>query len=204
MSRLKGAEINRANSFICHRARRLFVVAHAALHHLLREAGLGVCRFASSPEGKPFLIDHPDFHFNLSHTEGLILVALTKGSPIGVDVEIIAERKTYSEIVSRVMTPAEQATMVALPNPEERFTQLWCAKEAVMKATGLGFGLPPLDIELQNPTPTLTRLPAQHGSPTDWQLRCERLPEHWFAVAARRPDLPLQRQWLMPQDLVRP
>lgn len=208
MTHLTDAEIDRANRFICHQARQLFVVSHVALHQLLRQAGLTGCRFGCSAEGKPFLIDYPQLHFNLSHTEGLIMVALAKGSPIGVDVEIIAERRTYSEIVSRVMTPSEHAYMAAQPNPEDRFTQLWCAKEAVMKATGLGFGLPPLNIELQNPEPTLTKLPPQHGSPADWQLWCERLPEHWFAVAARQTSaeagLSLRRQWLKPQDLLHP
>ena len=38
--------------------------------------------------GKPYFPDHPDVHFNLSHTAGAVLVALSD-RPVGVDIERI-------------------------------------------------------------------------------------------------------------------
>ena len=38
--------------------------------------------------GKPYFPDFPEVHFNLSHTTGAVLVALS-GEPVGVDIEHI-------------------------------------------------------------------------------------------------------------------
>ena len=37
--------------------------------------------------GKPYFPDFPEVHFNLSHTTGAVLVALS-GEPVGVDIEL--------------------------------------------------------------------------------------------------------------------
>ncbi|WP_297338619.1 4'-phosphopantetheinyl transferase superfamily protein [Pseudophaeobacter sp.] len=207
MAGLHGAERQRARCFSCVEALHLFVVAHAALHWALRRAGVEGYRFACAPQGKPYLVDHPDLQFNLSHTKGLIAVALGADHPIGVDVERLATPQTYRELAPRVMTPAECAYMAAQAGAEDRFTQLWAAKEALMKATGLGFGLPPREIEFDGPAANLCRLPPEHGAPQDWQIWCQRLPGHWLALASQATQLadrPLQPITLSPQDLLLP
>ncbi|MFT6460416.1 4'-phosphopantetheinyl transferase family protein [Pseudophaeobacter arcticus] len=210
MAELHASERQRARRFSCVESLHLFVVAHAALHWALRGAGLNSYGFASTPQGKPFLIDHPDLHFNLSHTRGLIAVALGADHPMGVDVERLAPPQTYRELAPRVMTPAECAYMAAQAAPEDRFTQLWSAKEALMKATGLGFGLPPREIEFDGPAANLSQLPPEHGAPQDWQIWCQRLPGHWLALASQTSqasqtgDLCLQPITLTPQDLLSP
>ena len=209
MAGLHGAERQRARRFSCVEALHLFVVAHAALHWALRRAGVEGYRFACAPQGKPYLVDHPDLQFNLSHTKGLIAVALGADHPIGVDVERLATPQTYRELAPRVMTPAECAYMAdqAEAGAEDRFTQLWAAKEALMKATGLGFGLPPREIEFDGPAANLCRLPPEHGAPQDWQICCHRLPGHWLALASqatRLADQPLRPITLSPQDLLLP
>ncbi|MEP4038000.1 4'-phosphopantetheinyl transferase superfamily protein [Pseudophaeobacter sp.] len=195
-------ERQRARRFSCNQAYHLFVVAHAALHWALRDAGVHRYDLACNPQGKPYLRDHPDLHFNLSHTEGLIAVALCAGRPIGVDVERLADLQTYQELAARVMTPAECSYMAAQSTPQDRFTQLWSAKEALMKATGLGFALPPREIEFSGPAPTLCRLPPEHGLPGDWRVCCQRLPGHWLALASRVEDLTLEPTTLTPLDLL--
>lgn len=202
LSGLSPEERQRAERFVCPQALHLFTVSHAALHRALRQAGLNRYSIACTAQGKPYLVEYPTLHFNLSHTEGLIAVAVSPGHPVGVDVERLATPQTYRELAPRVMTPAECAYMAVQKRPEDRFTQLWSAKEAVMKATGLGFGLPPREIELTGQEPTLSRLPAAHGPVQNWQLRSHRLPGHWLALASRAEALSVDRICLTPQDLV--
>ena len=202
LENLTEEERQRADRFSCFQAQQLFIVAHATLHWAL--AGLGVQNYeiASAPQGKPYLNNQPDLHFNLSHTQGMVAVALHIGQPIGVDVERLASVQTYLELAPRVMTAAECAHMAIQPVPEDRFTQLWSAKEALMKATGLGFGLPPRDIAFTGAAPCLSSVPSEHGLPQDWWIYSQRLPGHWLALASRSADLSVRSITLTPQDLV--
>ena len=43
--------------------------------------------------GKPYFKKYPDFHFNISHTNGAVAVAFSKKS-VGVDVTIITSYKS--------------------------------------------------------------------------------------------------------------
>ena len=59
--------------------------------------------------GKPYIKDHPDIHFNISHTNGAIAVAFSD-SPIGVDVEKI--RDFNLKITERFFTPYEKTPVL--------------------------------------------------------------------------------------------
>lgn len=87
--------------------------------------------------GKPRLKDRTE-HFNLAHGGDLVVLAVDS-EPVGVDLERI--RPYPEKVATRVFTPAEQDYLNAAG--ELGFFRLWCAKEAVMKADGRGFSLPP-------------------------------------------------------------
>src|SRR5579864_4965043 len=82
----------RADRFHFRKDRDLYLVGRSMMRALL--GGYVGCqpsevRICYSPYGKPGL--HPDLQmdlqFNLSHSRELALLAVTRGSPIGVDVE---------------------------------------------------------------------------------------------------------------------
>jgi len=75
--------------------------------------------------GKPYFPDFPEVHFNLSHTTGAVLVALS-GEPVGVDIEHI---RPVSE---RAMRRLADVTT------ERAFFQSWVRREARVKRTGSG------------------------------------------------------------------
>ena len=77
--------------------------------------------------GKPFFPDFPTVHFNLSHTTGAVLVALS-GEPVGVDIEHIR--------------PVSQRSMRRLADvaTERAFFQSWVRREARSKRSGTGVG----------------------------------------------------------------
>lgn len=77
--------------------------------------------------------------FNISHTEGRVVAALTDAPRIGIDVEKV--RKINPLEFSRVFT-AEEATFIGANQEDNvRFFTTWTKKEAAMKADGRGFHL---------------------------------------------------------------
>ena len=89
--------------------------------------------------GKPFFSQIPFFHYNISHTEGLVVCAVA-GFPMGVDAEGLG-RDAPLEVMRRIMTPSERATILQLPKGKKQtrlFFELWTRKEAYVKWTGEG------------------------------------------------------------------
>lgn len=99
------------------------------------------------PHGKPYLRDHPDAHFNISHSGRFVACAVSH-RPIGVDIQQI--RPYRSNMVKRVCTPEELLRIEASPDPSAEFTKLWTQKEAYLKMLGTGFsqGIQSLEIPL--------------------------------------------------------
>jgi 4'-phosphopantetheinyl transferase len=143
---LSGEERARADRF--HRAvdRRNFIAAHAGLRQLLA-AALGRraedVELAQTDTGKPMLVDRA-LEFNLSHSGEIVLIALTSGLSIGVDVEQPRGLADREAIARRFLHPGEAADLAQLTgHPAElAFFRCWTRKEAVAKTLGLGLGLP--------------------------------------------------------------
>lgn len=81
--------------------------------------------------------------FNLSHTEGLVVLAVAQ-TEVGVDVEWLDRPGRTVELADRYFAPAETAALRALPieRQRDRFFDLWTLKESYIKARGLGLAIP--------------------------------------------------------------
>jgi 4'-phosphopantetheinyl transferase len=102
--------------------------ARAALRQLLGGAEVFV-----GDDGKPQALDGP--HFNLSHTEGLALIAISRAREVGVDVERVRPVPRAVAIARRVFSQ-DQAELVAGAGEGERdlvFHRLWVEHEARLK-----------------------------------------------------------------------
>ena len=201
LPRLTQGEQDTARRFIVQHAQRTYIIAHALLHVALTQMGVTARSFAKNSQGKPSLPEQA-LHFNLSHTEGLVAVALSRNIEIGVDVEYQRDLPDRDGVARTVFRAEEIEEMQRSPDRVSRFFQLWTTKEAVMKATGLGFSLPPKDIGLTGPGPVLTALPSDHGAPSEWWLHSESLGTHWLALASRSAPPRISRQVLKPADLM--
>jgi 4'-phosphopantetheinyl transferase len=82
--------------------------------------------------------------FNLSHTQGAVLLGICRGRAIGVDVERVREDLVPREIAGRFFSLAEQRALMNLPEAEQRhaFFRCWTRKEAFLKARGHGLSFP--------------------------------------------------------------
>ena len=114
-----------------------------AVYLLLQEAvqkeyGVtGDLTFGFGPHGKPFLLDYPHIHFNLSHCPGVALCVVSD-APVGCDVEIVPAALDL-DVCRYVFSGQEQASVLSSPAPTLAFTRLWTQKEALVKLTGEGF-----------------------------------------------------------------
>jgi 4'-phosphopantetheinyl transferase len=68
-------------------------------------------------------------------------------APLGLDVERI--KRLDFELFRPYMTAAEWRDIEGAEEPPARFFHYWTAKEAVMKAEGLGFHLPIHEIRIE-------------------------------------------------------
>ncbi len=134
-----------------------FALCRFCLRSLLSEA-TGVppldLQFSEGPHGKPFLAEPATApHFNLSHTKGLAVIAISPEHELGIDTEATDRSVNALELARRVFTPAEIATLEALEGAAlgERFFRYWTAKEAFLKATGRGLSLDPRKLETTLP-----------------------------------------------------
>ena len=93
-------------------------------------------KFGYGPYGKPFLEDFSDIHFNISHTSGAIICAVSD-RPVGVDIE--KKRKIDLRLISRFFSKNEKDyVLLGNSGQDERFTRIWTMKEAYVKFTGKG------------------------------------------------------------------
>lgn len=90
-------------------------------------------------EGKIYLPDYPELHFNVSHSKNLIIIALSKNE-IGIDIEFNKAKFNASTIKS-FMSKQEADKFANLPTSleqQEYFFLIWTAKEAIAKYYGQG------------------------------------------------------------------
>lgn len=163
---LSADELARANRFRFARHRRRFTVARGALRRLLG-AYLGsppeAIRFAYGEREKPRLAEAPatdtglevgaGLEFNLSHSSELALLAVTAGTEVGVDLELLRPLEDALAISERFFSAPEREALAAVPETEreEAFFRCWTRKEAYVKAVGDGIalGLDRFDVSLE-------------------------------------------------------
>jgi 4'-phosphopantetheinyl transferase len=189
---LNEAEHDQATRFHFAEDSAAYVAAHALLRGLLAPR-LGrvptEIRFVHGVNGKPCLdAPEPVLYFNLSHTRGMVGVALARRCDIGIDVERVEPRRLRLDTAHRFFAPAEVEQLYALP-PERRCDAsfaFWTLKEAYIKAVGLGLAMP-----LDGFAFTLTPLSIAFASgitddPSCWRFHCmSTAPDFALAIAVR-------------------
>lgn len=113
--------------------------------------------------GKPRLAIEPErLAFNLSHSEGLALVAVSRGREVGVDVEREKPERDLVALAERALSPEDAAAVRDAVGEEraQRFYRLWARHEARLKCLGVGFGGPPA---WPSPQITVESLPIEPG-----------------------------------------
>ncbi len=93
-------------------------------------------------QGKPILVNPSSLpiQFNVSHTRGMALIALTLQHAIGIDVERIDRAIQDRDIAERYFSSRESEHLASLTAPERphHFFSYWTCKEAYLKMQGIG------------------------------------------------------------------
>ena len=102
-------------------------------------------RFETNQHGKPCIANplaQPLF-FNLSHTQNLAALAVTRTAAIGVDVEKIKSVEQVRGLAERCFADSEIEFVFSGESGSlmQRFFKLWTLKEAYIKARGCGLSL---------------------------------------------------------------
>jgi 4'-phosphopantetheinyl transferase len=152
-SLLSPEERQRADRFVFERDRIRHTVAHALLRHLLSRYCLSdfpslspqSLRFSTTQPGKPALqFPTVPLQFNLTHSEDRALLAVSAGFALGVDLEKVRSNIEALSISRHYFFGSERDDIEKAPEETraETFFRYWVAKEAVLKAQGIGLGFP--------------------------------------------------------------
>ena len=125
-------------------SRRLSLGAGLLLVLALEERGIDgrSAGIAEGPYGKPYLPEHPEIHFSLSHSGTRVLCAVA-GVPVGCDVERVG--RGSEKLAVRFFHPEEREALNAEKDPEawqRLFARIWTRKESRVKADGTGISAP--------------------------------------------------------------
>lgn len=156
----------------------------------------GQWTFVTNGFGRPEIgNEHPragKISFNISHTKQVILLGITYGQALGVDVENLHDRVSLLDIAERYFAPCEVATLSALPagQQQRRFFEYWTLKESYIKARGMGLAIALDQFSFRFPQDRLIELsidPRQHDTAARWRFwQLWLRDEYLAAVCAQR------------------
>jgi 4'-phosphopantetheinyl transferase len=191
LATLSSDERARADRFHFERDRHHFITGRGLLRAILArylETAPAALQFHYDAHGKPRLAGaFPDrLRFNVSHSHGLALYAVSVDRELGVDLERI-EPRLETGIAERFFSPREVATLRALPTHAQRdaFFACWTRKEAYVKARGEGLTLclDQFEVSLSPGEPAaLLRTAGDPDEARRWSLE-ELAPEPGYAAA---------------------
>jgi phosphopantetheinyl transferase len=173
---LNAEEADHLARFLHIEDRLSYLAAHAGARLLLGNiAGrpADTLRFEPSTHGKPMLVaGPPDIDFSLSHARGAVAVAAAH-MPIGVDIEPLREMADMDAIGEIVLAKEEQEMVRNAPAAlrSRLFLRYWTLKEAILKAAGCGFLIPPNTVIIDaGPSPAVLSVPTALGPAEQWRL----------------------------------
>jgi 4'-phosphopantetheinyl transferase len=179
--------------------RGMFLLGRVMARTLVGRA-LGVAPHAWSwgegPRGRPS-IAKPDtsLSFNLAHSAGLVVCALSTDGDVGVDVEYRQRPPIDARMIRRYCAPDEAAD-IERRGPDgwrDQFLKYWTLKEAYLKARGLGIAMPLADLcfTLGDDGISLECRNAEPDGCAGWTfLLAESEDTHFLAAAARTAAAP--------------
>lgn len=156
---LTAEERQRADRFVFDHDRRHHIIAHGVLRHVLsRYCGDSPdsLRFATTGSGKPSIRGRAlgqtaaasapasSLQFNLTHSDDRALLGVSAGRELGVDLERVRSNVETVDISRHYFFGAEREAIESAVSVmrDMTFFRYWVAKEAVLKAQGVGLGFP--------------------------------------------------------------
>ncbi|PKD39836.1 hypothetical protein CWO84_13355 [Methylomonas sp. Kb3] len=177
-SLLNTLERVKAQRFVREPDRRRYVAAHGKLRRILAtylRIPPDTIALATHEHGKPFIVgdERHGIKFNMAHSGDFLLVGVSSGYDIGVDIEVWSDSVDYEAVLDLCFADAERYFWNTLPVEQRQafFYRLWTRKESFVKAVGLGLGLDVAQVVTAPGGPSrFLSLPSGCGEPGDWSL----------------------------------
>ncbi len=197
---LSAEERDRAARFVFERDRRRFEIGRMAQRAVLATyAGVRPAdiQYQASENGKLSLTvpRNPGLEFSLSRSHDHAILAVTRGDPVGVDVERIDPNRDLRLVAESHFSEREQEALKAVDGDawSRRFFHIWTAKEAIVKALGDGLILPLQRFTVNadpDAPPGMLDDAADPSAATTWTLKNFALgKEYWGCIAIKRPSV---------------
>ena len=180
---LTKSEWMEANRFQHERERERFIATRGLLRLILAkyvEGDPGDLEFCIGAFGKPELSSPATaLRFNLSHSDDLLLLAVTHGREVGVDLEFMRPEVPFETLADHYFDP-DDAWDLRLLQPADRpwkFYDIWTSTEAQLKASGTGIahGMRVIDPDrwsMHKLTPAVGYAAALAVEGGEFQLEC--------------------------------
>jgi 4'-phosphopantetheinyl transferase len=204
---LTGQELSHHDRFYIKKDRHRYLITRALLREVLSfylQGNPKDWRFKANLYGKPYLVDSGGLtqliNFNISHSDGLVVLAICRNKELGVDTEN-TQRKAPIDVAERFFSSSESRHLCSLPREYQamRFWEIWTLKESYIKARGMGLSLP-LDLfsfDLEVPGAIFSVFASSlEDNPLRWQfLQLRPTEDHLLSVCIEAPstdDPPIQ------------
>ncbi|WP_116964297.1 4'-phosphopantetheinyl transferase family protein [Fastidiosibacter lacustris] len=132
-----------AENFKLEKKRKEYLASQWLRYHVLSEylaCDWKLLQFSYTQKGRPYLSDYPELDFNISHSKHYVVMALTKGQRVGIDIQTMKEKIDVLSIAKHYFSDCEYQWLCQLNEDQQlqRFYWLWTYKEASLKLTGDG------------------------------------------------------------------
>jgi 4'-phosphopantetheinyl transferase len=95
---------------------------------------------------KPFFKHYPDIYFSFSYSEDYVFIALSRGTPVGVDIQRMDNKFVNEVMAGEIMCMDELELFHAHDDnallQRKFFFSVFSSKEAIIKAFGMGLHFP--------------------------------------------------------------
>lgn len=200
---LSNDEKNKLLLLVSPGAREQYLISRALVRVVLSLYSRGIApkkwEFSHNKYGRPFVsnTEYRHLKFNLSHTKGLVTLAVAFQYDIGIDVERITNTNKFMEIAHRNFSAKEYIQLKNLPQEAQltQFYRLWTLKEAYIKACGVGLTIPLNHFNYtfsENDDISITFHPDRKDSPELWQFWLPYYSSKYLIGIALKASLPLE------------
>lgn len=127
--------------FVTNDSRRRFLLSRELVYKAFDQIGIkGVSLSSSCSNRRPLVLYTEKLWASISHTPGIIVVAVSSSGPIGIDVEVQERDIETLGFLGMCCSELEINTLNTLSDKDRRYEllDLWIAKEALSKVVGLG------------------------------------------------------------------
>lgn len=179
---LSSEELGRADALRQDWHRDQFILSHAFKRRILADyLDLAPCDvpvirlWTGKPVISPAAVEGREIGFSLSHSKRHAIVAVSTVPDVGVDVEEEREDIDVTGLATRYFAHEEVDVLLSLPLSAARrhFFRVWTAKEAFVKAVGLGLAYPLDEFAVGGEMATLRYvwIGGEGGPTSGWSLR---------------------------------